>query len=149
MQRNRSRMPVVFFGHGSPMNTLERNQYTESWRKLGNSIPKPKADLCVAAHWYTEGTAVTAMDKPKTIHDFYGFPQALFDVQYAAPGDPQLASRVRELLDPVEVRLDESWGLRGQQSDAAKAGKKLGGGNWGRRLCSCEKKKDSGLLTRI
>ncbi len=91
-------MPVVFFGHGSPMNTLERNQYTESWRKLGNSIPKPKAVLCVSAHWYTEGTAVTAMDKPKTIHDFYGFPQALFDVQYAAPGDPQLASRVRGVL---------------------------------------------------
>src|SRR2546426_7657078 len=111
MQRTRSRMPVVFFGHGSPMNTLDRNQYTESWRRLGNSIPKPKAILCVSAHWYTEGTAVTAMEKPKTIHDFYGFPQALFDVQYPAPGDPRLAARVRELLEPVEVRLHDSLGL--------------------------------------
>ena len=111
MQRKRSRMPVVFFGHGSPMNALDLNQYTESWRRLGDSIPKPEAILCVSAHWYTEGTAVTAMDKPKTIHDFYGFPQALFDVQYPAPGDPRLASRVRELLAPVDVRLDESWGL--------------------------------------
>jgi 4,5-DOPA dioxygenase extradiol len=111
MQPKKSRMPAVFFGHGSPMNTLGRNQYTESWRRLGDSIPKPRAVLCVSAHWYTEGTALTAMRKPRTIHDFYGFPQALFDVQYPAPGDPQLAARVRELLGPVEVRLDESWGL--------------------------------------
>jgi 4,5-DOPA dioxygenase extradiol len=104
-------MPVVFFGHGSPMNTLERNPYTESWRRLGSSIPRPKAILCVSAHWYTEGTAVTAMEKPKTIHDFYGFPQALFDVQYPAPGDPRLAARVRELLKPTDVQLDDSWGL--------------------------------------
>jgi 4,5-DOPA dioxygenase extradiol len=104
-------MPVVFFGHGSPMNTLERNQYTESWRRLGGSVPKPKAILCISAHWYTEGTAVTAMEKPKTIHDFYGFPRALFDVQYPAPGDPKLASRVRDLLSPVDARLDQSWGL--------------------------------------
>ena len=104
-------MPVVFFGHGSPMNTLERNRYTEAWRRIGESIPTPKAILCVSAHWYTEGTAVTAMSRPKTIHDFYGFPQALFDVQYPAPGEPKLASRVRELLAPLEVGLDESWGL--------------------------------------
>jgi 4,5-DOPA dioxygenase extradiol len=104
-------MPVVFFGHGSPMNTLERNQYTEAWRKIGESIPNPKAILCVSAHWYTEGTAVTAMSRPKTIHDFYGFPQALFDVQYPAPGEPGLAARVRELLAPLDVGLDESWGL--------------------------------------
>src|SRR5258708_17632278 len=101
MQRTRSRMRVVFFGHGSPMNTLDRNQYTESWRRLGNSIPKPKAILCVSAHWYTEGTAVTAMGKPKTIHDFYGFPQALFDVQYPPPADPHLPSTARHLLDPL------------------------------------------------
>ena len=111
MAKARSRMPVMFFGHGSPMNTLERNKYTETWRALGESIPRPKAILCVSAHWYTEGTAVTAMEKPKTIHDFYGFPQALFDVQYPAPGDPRLAARVRELLELVEVRLDDSWGL--------------------------------------
>jgi len=109
--RKGARMPVVFFGHGSPMNTLEHNQYTEVWRRLGESIPTPQAILCVSAHWYTEGTAVTAMSRPKTIHDFYGFPQALFDVQYPAPGEPKLASRVRELLAPLEVGLDESWGL--------------------------------------
>src|SRR3989440_686374 len=111
MAKAHSRMPVVFFGHGSPMNTLERNKYTETWRALGESIPPPKAILFISAHWYTEGTAVTAMEKPKTIHDFYGFPQALFDVQYPASGDPRLAARVRELLEPVEIRLDDSWGL--------------------------------------
>ena len=111
MNRDVPRMPVVFFGHGSPMNTLDRNRYTESWRRLGVSIPRPRAILCVSAHWYTEGTAVTAMSNPRTIHDFYGFPQALFDVQYAAPGEPRLASRVRELLAPTDVSLDQSWGL--------------------------------------
>ena len=111
MSRNGSRMPVVFFGHGSPMNTLDRNEYTEAWRRIGDSIAAPKAVLCVSAHWYTEGTAVTAMSRPRTIHDFYGFPQPLFDVQYPAPGEPKLASRVRELLAPLDVGLDESWGL--------------------------------------
>ena len=111
MAKARSRMPAVFFGHGSPMNTLERNKYTEIWRKLGESIPAPKAILCVSAHWYTRGTAVTAMEKPKTIHDFYGFPKELFDVEYPASGDPRLAERVREMLTPVEVQMDESWGL--------------------------------------
>jgi len=106
-----SAMPAVFFGHGSPMNTLEQNQYTESWRRLGESIPKPRAILCVSAHWFTRGTAVTAMSEPKTIHDFYGFPQALFEVQYPAPGDPRLASRVCELLAPMEIGMDQSWGL--------------------------------------
>jgi len=111
MPRDGTRMPVVFFGHGSPMNTLEHNQYTEAWRKIGESVLAPKAILCVSAHWYTEGTAVTAMTRPKTIHDFYGFPQELFDVQYPAPGEPGLASRVRELLAPLDVTLDQSWGL--------------------------------------
>lgn len=111
MSRNGSRMPVVFFGHGSPMNTLVRNEYTEAWRRIGDSIAAPKAILCVSAHWYTEGTAVTAMSRPRTIHDFYGFPQPLFEVQYTAPGEPKLASRVRELLAPLDVGLDESWGL--------------------------------------
>ena len=104
-------MPVAFFGHGSPMNTLDRNRYTEAWRKVGDSIPTPKAIVCVSAHWYTEGTAVTAMSRPRTIHDFYGFPQALFDVQYPAPGQPEIARRVRDLLAPVDVALDDSWGL--------------------------------------
>jgi len=104
-------MPVVFFGHGSPMNTLARNAYTEAWRKIGEAIPAPKAIVCVSAHWYTEGTAVTAMNRPRTIHDFYGFPQSLFDVQYPALGKPELARRVRELLAPVDAALDDSWGL--------------------------------------
>ncbi len=105
------RMPVVFFGHGSPMNTLARNRYTEAWRRLGASVPRPKAILCVSAHWYTHGTAVTAMERPETIHDFYGFPQALFDVQYPAPGDPALAARVGDLLAAIDVQLDQGWGL--------------------------------------
>jgi len=108
---NRARMPVIFFGHGSPMNTLASNRYTEAWRKLGAGVPRPKAILAISAHWFTRGTAVTAMSKPRTIHDFGGFPQALFDIQYPAPGDPGLAARVRELLAPLEVQLDQSWGL--------------------------------------
>ena len=106
-----SRQPAVFFGHGSPMLTLEDSRYTRAWRAIGESMPKPKAILCVSAHWYTRGTAVTAMRAPKTIHDFGGFPQALFDIRYPAPGDPALAARVAELLAPVEVVQDESWGL--------------------------------------
>ena len=105
------RMPAIFFGHGSPMNTLESNRYTQAWRRLGETAGKPKAILAISAHWYTRGTAATAMERPKTIHDFYGFPQELFDVQYPAPGDPALAARVRELLAPLEVALDQSWGL--------------------------------------
>jgi 4,5-DOPA dioxygenase extradiol len=104
-------MPAVFFGHGSPMNTLEHNRYTEAWRRLGELVPKPKAILAISAHWTTHGTAVTAMEKPRTIHDFGGFPRELFEVQYPAPGDPRLAARVRDLLAPVEVTLDNSWGL--------------------------------------
>ena len=106
-----ARMPAVFFGHGSPMNTLEQNRYTDAWRRIGASMPKPKAILCVSAHWMTRGTAVTAMVRPRTIHDFGGFPQELFEVQYPAPGDPALAARVQELLAPAEVQLDQSWGL--------------------------------------
>ena len=108
---NTTRMPAVFFGHGSPMNTLERNRYTDAWRQIGASMQKPKSVLCVSAHWMTRGTAVTAMDKPRTIHDFGGFPQELFEVQYPAPGNPALAARVRELLAPVNVQLDQTWGL--------------------------------------
>src|SRR3989344_1565560 len=111
MLHDASRMPVVFFGHGSPMNTLEHNQYTETWRRLGETVSKPKAILSISAHWYTRGTAVTAMERPRTIHDFGGFPQELFEVQYPAPGDPQLAEHVRGLLPSVETSLDQTWGL--------------------------------------
>jgi 4,5-DOPA dioxygenase extradiol len=104
-------MPVVFLGHGSPMNTLEVNGYTEAWRKVGRGVPRPKAILCVSAHWFIRGTAVTAMSAPKTIHDFRGFPQALNAFEYPAPGSPTLAVRVQRLLQPLEVRLDEEWGL--------------------------------------
>jgi len=112
MQQDTSfRMPAIFFGHGSPMNALEENAYTRAWRQLGATMPKPKAIVAISAHWVTRGTAVTAMAAPPTIHDFGGFPQALFDMHYPAPGDPALAARVRELLTPVDVRLDQEWGL--------------------------------------
>jgi 4,5-DOPA dioxygenase extradiol len=105
------RMPAVFLGHGSPMNAIEQNRYTDAWRELGGALPRPKAILAVSAHWYIRGTAVTAMRLPKTIHDFGGFPQALFDIRYPAPGDPALAARVQSLLAPLAVGLDETWGL--------------------------------------
>ncbi len=104
-------MPALFIGHGSPMNALERNRYTEAWRALGSALPRPSAVLCISAHWQTRGLAVTAMPQPRTIHDFGGFPQALFDVQYPAPGSPTLAARVREVLAPLPVALDTDWGL--------------------------------------
>lgn len=104
-------MPALFFGHGSPMNALETNRHTETWRQLGASLPRPHAVLAISAHWYVPGTAVTAMAQPRTIHDFGNFPRALFEVQYPAPGAPELAARVRALLAPVEVGLDQSWGL--------------------------------------
>ena len=106
-----TRMPAVFLGHGSPMNTLQQNEFTAAWRKFGASIPKPRAVLCVSAHWFTHGTHVTATPTPETIHDFGGFPQALFDFQYPAPGDPKLAQRVANLLKPLDVGLDQKWGL--------------------------------------
>ncbi len=106
------RMPAAFVGHGSPMNTLERNRYTEAWRKLGSTVPKPRAILAISAHWYIDHTAVTAMEEPTTIHDFFGFPEALQKFRYPAPGDPKLAARVRDLLAPVPVALDrQDWGL--------------------------------------
>ncbi len=104
-------MPAVFIGHGNPMNALEQNRYSEAWRRLGESVPRPKAILAISAHWYTRGTAVTAMDRPRTIHDFGGFPKELYAVRYPAPGDPALAAHVRDLLAPVEVRLDDAWGI--------------------------------------
>ncbi|ARY99855.1 4,5-DOPA dioxygenase extradiol [Yersinia ruckeri] len=109
---NTSRMPALFLGHGSPMNVLEENSYTLAWRELGKAIPHPKAILAISAHWYTRGTVVTAMEKPRTIHDFGGFPQALFDTQYPAPGSPALAARVQMLLQPADVMADtHEWGL--------------------------------------
>jgi 4,5-DOPA dioxygenase extradiol len=103
------KMPAVFLGHGSPMNALETNRFTETWRAFGMACPRPRAILCVSAHWYVPFTAVTAMAHPRTIHDFSGFPQELFDVQYPAPGDPELA---REIGDLALCGLDrESWGI--------------------------------------
>ncbi|MGZ9711580.1 4,5-DOPA-extradiol-dioxygenase [Glaciimonas sp. GNP009] len=107
------RMPAIFFGHGSPMNALQDNRYTAAWEQLGARVTalKPRAILSISAHWYTRGTNVTAMPMPKTIHDFGGFPQALFDIQYPAQGDPALAAQVRDLLAPMTVEMDDSWGL--------------------------------------
>lgn len=104
-------MPTIFFGHGNPMNALFQNSWTEGWTRIGREIPRPKAILCVSAHWYIPETAVTAMENPRTIHDFGGFPRELFEVQYPASGSPELAERVRELLAPVDVRSDTRWGL--------------------------------------
>jgi 4,5-DOPA dioxygenase extradiol len=104
-------MPVLFLGHGSPMNAIELNEFSSGWRTVGKSLPVPTAILCISAHWETRGTFVTAMEKPRTIHDFGGFPQALFDVQYPAPGSPELAIETQNLLTSVEAGLDENWGL--------------------------------------
>ncbi|HEY5928867.1 MAG TPA: 4,5-DOPA dioxygenase extradiol [Burkholderiales bacterium] len=106
-----ARMPAVFFGHGSPMNTLQHNRFTEAWAGIGKALPRPQAILAISAHWLTRGTAVTAMESPRTIHDFGGFPRELSEFPYPAPGDPALAERVRALLAPVDVKLDQSWGL--------------------------------------
>tara|TARA_Y100000815_G_C13304823_1_gene486024 strand:- start:737 stop:1627 length:891 start_codon:yes stop_codon:yes gene_type:complete len=108
---NTSKMPVLFLGHGSPMNAIEENEFVSGFRKLGQEIQKPNAILCISAHWETKGTFVTAMKQPKTIHDFGGFPQALFDVQYPAPGSPELAQTTKDLIKTTEVGLDENWGL--------------------------------------
>lgn len=104
-------LPAIFFGHGNPMNALLNNTYTEGWKRIGQSTRKPKAILSISAHWFVPETGVTISTSPRTIHDFGGFPQQLFQVQYAAPGDPVLARRVQKLLAPLEVNLDESWGL--------------------------------------
>ncbi|MBF0331576.1 MAG: 4,5-DOPA dioxygenase extradiol [Candidatus Omnitrophica bacterium] len=104
-------MPAIFFGHGNPMNAVTDNAFAKSWEGIGAKIPTPKAILCVSAHWYLPETAVTAMPSPRTIHDFGGFPKKLFDVQYPAPGAPDLAGRVKDLLVPASVGLDTQWGL--------------------------------------
>ena len=105
------RMPAIFFGHGNPMNALLSNLYTEQWAAIGASLLRPKAILSVSAHWYIQDAAVTVSTAPRTIHDFGGFPRELYQVQYPAPGDPDLALRVQKLLAPLPVRLDEQWGL--------------------------------------
>ena len=104
-------MPVLFLGHGSPMNAIEENEFVTGFRNIGKEIPKPNAILCISAHWETKGTFVTAMEKPRTIHDFGGFPQALFDVEYPAPGNPDLAKETKHIIKKTEVGLDEKWGL--------------------------------------
>lgn len=108
---NTTKMPVLFLGHGSPMNAIEENEFVAGFRNIAKSIPKPNAILCVSAHWETKGTFVTAMQNPPTIHDFGGFPKELFAVQYPAPGSPDLAKQTKSLITKTEVGLDEKWGL--------------------------------------
>ena len=108
---NTETMPVLFLGHGSPMNAIEENQFVQGFRNISREIPKPNAILCISAHWFTNGTFVTAMQNPKTIHDFYGFPKELFEVNYPAPGSPELAKETAALLLPEIVEEDHSWGL--------------------------------------
>ena len=106
-----NRMPVIFFGHGNPMNAISENDYTRVWAEIGRTIARPAAILSISAHWYIPATAVTAMSKPRTIHDFGGFPPELYRVSYPAAGDATLAHRVQSLLAPVSVDLDQEWGL--------------------------------------
>lgn len=108
---NTEKMPLLFLGHGNPMNAIEENQFVTGFKNIAKTLPTPNAILCISAHWFTNGTKVTAMEMPKTIHDFGGFPQALFDVQYPAKGSPSLAKETKELLLPDFVELDEKWGL--------------------------------------
>lgn len=104
-------MPVLFLGHGSPMNAIEENVFVQGFRSVSAGIQKPKAILCISAHWETDGTFVTAMDYPKTIHDFGGFPRELYEIKYPAPGSPELATCVKDLVNEVPVNLDHAWGL--------------------------------------
>jgi 4,5-DOPA dioxygenase extradiol len=111
MPEARTRLPALFLGHGNPMNALQSNAWTGGWATLGATLPRPRAVLSISAHWYIEGTAVTAMETPRTIHDFGGFPPELFAVRYPAPGDAALAARVQQLLAPLPVSADHAWGL--------------------------------------
>jgi 4,5-DOPA dioxygenase extradiol len=104
-------MPAIFFGHGNPMNALDDNAYTQAWKRIGERIGRPNAIVAISAHWYVPGTLVTAMERPRTIHDFGGFPRPLYEVRYPAPGDPALADRVAAVLAPVAVLPDLTWGL--------------------------------------
>lgn len=105
------KMPVLFLGHGSPMNAMEDNEFTAGWKNMARELPKPKVILCISAHWETQGTYVTAMETPQTIHDFSGFPQALYDVNYPAPGSPAMANETKSIIHKTEVQLDNKWGL--------------------------------------
>jgi 4,5-DOPA dioxygenase extradiol len=109
--KSTAKMPVLFLGHGSPMNAIELNEFSSSWQRIGKALPHPAAVICISAHWETCGTFITAMEKPSTIHDFGGFPQALFDVQYPAPGDPELARETINLVTNSEIKPDSKWGL--------------------------------------
>lgn len=111
LSEEESKMPVFFVGHGSPMNGIEDNEFSQRWRSIGKDMRVPKAVLVVSAHWYTKGTFITAMEMPKTIHDFYGFPKPLFDVQYPAPGSPSLAKETASLVNKTKIGLDHEWGL--------------------------------------
>lgn len=108
---NTSKMPVLFLGHGSPMNAIEENEFVQGFRKVSSEIETPKAILCVSAHWETSGTQITAMPNPRTIHDFGGFPQELFEVEYPAPGSPELAKETKEFITSTDIYLDQKWGL--------------------------------------
>ena len=105
------KMPVLFLGHGNPMNAIEENEFVDGFRQVAKEIPKPDAILCISAHWETKGTFVTAMEKPRTIHDFGGFPDELFEVQYPAPGSPKLAKEIKKLINKTTIGLDDKWGL--------------------------------------
>ena len=105
------KMPILFLGHGSPMNAIEENEFVIGFREISKTLPLPKAIICISAHWFTKGTKVTAMEMPRTIHDFYGFPEELYKVQYPAKGNPELADQTKILLEPTPVKLDEKWGL--------------------------------------
>ena len=105
------KMPALFIGHGSPLNAIENNEFSLAWAQVGKSLPRPKAILCISAHWETAGTHVTAMELPRTIHDFFGFPQPLYEVKYPAPGSPDLARLAQKTVRSAQVRLDEEWGL--------------------------------------
>lgn len=105
------KMPVLFVGHGSPMNAIEENEFVQGFRKISSEIPRPRAILCISAHWQTRGTYITAMEKPPTIHDFGGFPEDLYKVQYPAPGSPELAVETKSIITNTEVGLDQNWGL--------------------------------------